>query len=123
MRNEPSLFNLNPSRPYIFQTTGLSSLSRRDGVIRYSRVSLQRSCWHLLSSVLESKAAPTPSSCPSETISCRAIPIKLALMGASALGYRATKPGTKGRQQDLAFFKLGIEAVPIDRTPIACNRL
>src|SRR5690349_13060337 len=31
---------------------------------QYSRVSLQRSCWHVLSSVLESKAAPTPSTCP-----------------------------------------------------------
>src|SRR5262245_35341357 len=43
------------------------SPSRRDGVIRYSRVSRQRSCWHVLSSVLESKAAPTQSSCPSGT--------------------------------------------------------
>jgi predicted PurR-regulated permease PerM len=33
-------------------------------VIRYSRVSLQRSSGHVLSSVLESKAAPTPSSRP-----------------------------------------------------------
>ena len=34
----------------------------------YSRVSLQRSCWHVLSSVMESKtAAPTQSSCPSGT--------------------------------------------------------
>jgi hypothetical protein len=33
----------------------------------YSRVSLRRSCWHVLSSVLESKAVPTPSSCPSGT--------------------------------------------------------
>ena len=34
-------------------------------MIRYSRVSLQS--WHVLSSVMEPKAAPTPSSCPSET--------------------------------------------------------
>jgi hypothetical protein len=29
--------------------------------------SLQRSCWHVLSSVMESTAAPTQSSCPSGT--------------------------------------------------------
>src|SRR5215467_1033165 len=40
------------------------SPSRRDAVIRFSRV---RSCWHVLSSVMESKAAPTQSSCPSGT--------------------------------------------------------
>jgi len=33
----------------------------------FSRVSLQGSCWHVLSSVVESKAAPTRSSCPSGT--------------------------------------------------------
>jgi len=33
----------------------------------YSRVSLQISCWHVLSSVMESTAAPTQSSCPSRT--------------------------------------------------------
>ena len=33
----------------------------------FSRLSLQRSCWHVLSSVMESKAAPTQSSCPSGT--------------------------------------------------------
>ena len=38
------------------------SPSRRDGVIMYSRVSLQRSCWHVLSSEMESTAAPTQSS-------------------------------------------------------------
>ena len=43
------------------------SPSRRDGVIMFSRLSLQRSCWHALSSVLESKAAPTQSSCPCGT--------------------------------------------------------
>src|SRR5215469_7956726 len=30
----------------------------------YSRVSLQRSCWHVLGSVIESTAAATQSSCP-----------------------------------------------------------
>src|SRR5262249_43529387 len=43
------------------------SPSRRDGVIMFSRLSLQRSCWYVLSSVMESKAAPTQSSCPSGT--------------------------------------------------------
>src|SRR5215467_4303421 len=43
------------------------SPSRRDGVIMFSRVSLQRSCWPVLSSVMESKAVPTQSSCPSGT--------------------------------------------------------
>jgi hypothetical protein len=43
------------------------SPSRRDGVIMYSGVRLQRSCWHVLSSVMESRAAPTQSSCPSGT--------------------------------------------------------
>src|SRR5262249_12445403 len=33
----------------------------------YSRVSLQRSCGHVLGSVMESTAAPTQSSCPSGT--------------------------------------------------------
>ena len=33
----------------------------------YSRLSLQRSCWHVLSSVLDSNAAPTQSSSPSGT--------------------------------------------------------
>ena len=33
----------------------------------YSRVSLQRLCWPVLSCVMESKAAPTQSSCPSGT--------------------------------------------------------
>ena len=36
-------------------------------MIMFSRVSLQRSRWHVLSSVTESKAAPTQSSCPSGT--------------------------------------------------------
>src|SRR5262249_6636894 len=44
------------------------SSSRRDGVIMVARVSLQRSCWHVLSPVMESKAAPTQSSCPSGTV-------------------------------------------------------
>src|SRR5215471_18396021 len=52
------------------------SPSRRDGVIMYSRVSLQRSCWHVLSSVMESKAVPRQSSCPSGTIIRRAITIE-----------------------------------------------
>ena len=44
------------------------SPSRRDGVIMYSRVGLQRSCWHVLSSAMESTtAALTQSSCPSGT--------------------------------------------------------
>src|SRR5215469_6543871 len=43
------------------------SPSRRDDVIMYSRVGLQRSCWHVLSSVTESTAAPTQSSCPPGT--------------------------------------------------------
>src|SRR5215469_7780810 len=43
------------------------SPSRRDDVIIYSRVSLQRSCWHMLGLVMESTAAPTQSSCPSGT--------------------------------------------------------
>ena len=43
------------------------SPSRRDDVIMYSRVSLQRSCGHVLGSVMESTAAPTESSCPSGT--------------------------------------------------------
>ena len=71
-------------------------------MIRYSRVSLQRACWHVLSSVMESKATPTQSSCPFGTDrfflrhsrhfvpgyshaslrdNRRAITIKLALMG------------------------------------------
>ena len=33
----------------------------------FSHVSLQRSCGHVLGSVMESKAAPTQSSCPSGT--------------------------------------------------------
>src|SRR5262249_2744957 len=41
------------------------SPSRRDGVIMYSRVSLQRS--HVFSSVMESKATPTQSSYPPGT--------------------------------------------------------
>jgi hypothetical protein len=44
-----------------------NSPSRRDDVIMYSRVSLQRSCWHVPSSAMESKASPTQSSCPSGT--------------------------------------------------------
>ena len=36
-------------------------------LIMYSRVGLQRSCRHVLSSVMESRAAPTQSSCPSGT--------------------------------------------------------
>jgi hypothetical protein len=36
-------------------------------MIMYSRFGLQRSCWHGLSSVPESTAAPTQSSCPSGT--------------------------------------------------------
>src|SRR5215469_874531 len=43
------------------------SPSRRDSVTMYSRVSLQRSCGHVLGSVMESTAAPTQSSCPSGT--------------------------------------------------------
>jgi len=43
------------------------SPSWRDDVIMYSRVGLQRSCGHLLSSVMDSTAAPTRSSCPSGT--------------------------------------------------------
>jgi hypothetical protein len=44
-----------------------SNSSRRGDVILYWRVGLQRSCRHLLSSVMESTAAPTQSSCPSGT--------------------------------------------------------
>ena len=43
------------------------SPSRRDGVIMYSHVRPQRSCGHVLGSVMESTAAPTRSSCPSGT--------------------------------------------------------
>jgi len=43
------------------------SPSWRDDVIVYSRVGLQRSCGHLPSSVMDSTAAPTQSSCPSGT--------------------------------------------------------
>jgi hypothetical protein len=72
-------------------------------MIMYWRVSLQRSCWHVLGSVMESTPAPTQSSCPSGTdrffydipgtscqatlmspsgtISRRAITINLALIG------------------------------------------